>query len=117
MQINFYYKCVFCGSVSNLKYQAGFSKRHPIRYKCSCKITIKGEYREWQGKKELIFKNVKKINDDTRIDFVVHSSGDLLTIPQHQFDSSKDSAGITTFLLATMDMNLDYDSFREEFIN
>lgn len=115
MQINFYYKCAFCGSVCNLKYQMGFSKKHPIRYKCSCGITIKGEYRETQGKKELLFENAQKTYDDQHIDYVVHSSGDLLTIPQHEFDYTKDYSGITTFILTTMNMDLDYDSFKEEF--
>lgn len=115
MQVNFYYKCTFCGSICNLKYQVGFSKKHPIRYKCSCGITIKGEYLETQDKKELLFENASQINDDKHVDFVVHSSGDLLTIPQHEFDYKKDCTGITTFILTTMNMNLDYDSFREEF--
>ncbi len=49
MQVNFFYKCNICGSICNLKYQLGFSKKHPIRYKCSCGITIKGTYQENLG--------------------------------------------------------------------
>ena len=36
MVSNYLVKCNICGRVCNLKYQLGFSKKHPIRYKCMC---------------------------------------------------------------------------------
>lgn len=114
MQINLYYKCIFCGAVCNLKYQMGFSKKHPIRYKCSCGITIKGEFREIKDTREFLFENAQK-TDDKHIDYVVHSSGDLLTLPQYKYDQREEHFGITSFILTKMSMNLNYEDFRNEF--
>lgn len=114
MQVNLYYKCSFCGAVCNLKYQMGFSKKHPIRYKCSCGITIRGEFRETKDTREFIFENAQK-TDDKHIDYVVHSSGDLLTLPQYRYDPHKKHMEITSFILTTMSMNLNYEDFRNEF--
>lgn len=46
MQANYYIKCDICGAVSNLKYQMVFSKRHPIRFKCPCGVSLRGEFSE-----------------------------------------------------------------------
>ena len=114
MQVNLYYKCSFCGAVCNLKYQMGFSKKHPIRYKCSCGITIRGEFRETKDTREFIFENAQK-TDDEHIDYVVYSSGDLLTLPQYKYDPKGEPLGITSFILTTMSMDLNYEEFRNEF--
>lgn len=109
MQANYYYKCKICGAVCNLKYQVGFSKRHPIRYKCICGITIKGEYQE---NSNISFYNSDEIDDCTP-DFVVHSSGEFLTEPPYTVDNYIDTLRPTSFILATQSM--DYMRFRKEF--
>lgn len=110
MQVNLYYKCNICTSVCNLKYQKGFSKRHPIRYKCSCGVVIRGVFQSDVG---ITFDNATKVNDSTFPDFVVHSSGEFLTIPPYRVKSAKDTMLPTSFILATQMMN--YEDFRMEF--
>ncbi len=109
MQANYYLKCDICGTICNLKYQMGFSKKHPIRYKCTCGITIKGEYQENRG---ISVTNVKMIESCVPA-FVVHSSGELLTRRPHEVNNVLDTIGFTSFILATRTM--DYDKFRKEF--
>ena len=110
MQANMYITCNICGAVCNLKYQMGFSKKHPIRYKCTCGISIRGIYQEDIG---IRFENATKDKKDGLPDFVVHSSGELLTIPPYAVNSAEDIMMPTTFILATQMM--EYERFRREF--
>lgn len=110
MQVNYYEKCNICGAVCNLKYQMGFSKKHPIRYKCICGISIRGEYREKEG---ITFENATTVGRDAFPDFVVYSSGDFLTVPPYSVIDSEDLMRPTSFILAAQMM--DYDRFRTEF--
>lgn len=87
----------------------GFSKKHPIRYKCTCGITIKGEYQENHG---ITITNAKMIEPCVPT-FIVHSSGELLTQRPHEVNNVLETMGPTTFILATQTM--DYEKFREEF--
>lgn len=109
MQENYYYKCDICGSISNLKYQMGYSKRHPIRYKCNCGVTIRGEYLEGQG---INIENAEK-HDQCTPNFVVHSSGEFLTQTQYSVTNFEDTIAPTTFLIAMQRM--DYEKFRDNF--
>lgn len=110
MQVNYYEKCNICGTVCNLKYQMGFSKKHPIRYKCTCGVSIRGEYRESDG---IAFENATTVGRDASPDFVVHSSGEFLTVPPYAVNDSADLIRPTSFILAVQMM--DYDRFRAEF--
>ena len=109
MQANYYYKCNICGAVCNLKYQLGFSKEHPIRYKCSCGVTIKGKYVDGQG---ISFENARNVNESLP-DFVVHSSGEFLTPTSYNVITENDVFAPTSFILATQ--SLDYMEFRKLF--
>ena len=107
MQVNFFYKCNICGSICNLKYQLGFSKKHPIRYKCSCGITIKGTYQENLG---ISFENATSINE-CMPNFVVHSSGEFLTPTLYEVVKPEDIIQSTSFINALQSM--DYEKFRK----
>ena len=111
MQANYYFKCKFCQKVCNLKYELGYSKKHPIRYKCSCGVAIRGEFQDGVG---ITFDNADKI-EQVMPDFVVHSSGDFLTLPPYAVKSFKDTILPTSFILATQMMY--YENFQIEFSN
>lgn len=84
----------------------GFSKKHPIRYRCTCGVSIRGEYRENTG---ITFENATEIEQEEIPDFVVHSSGELLTLPPYSVKCATDIMRPTSFILATQMM--DYDKF------
>ncbi len=109
MQANYYYKCNICGTICNLKYQLGYSKKHPIRYKCTCGITIKGEYQDKIG---IYFDNATMIEENVP-QIVVHSSGEFLTRPPYTVSSIDDTFAPTSFIFATQ--NMDYENFKKEF--
>lgn len=75
MVSNYLVKCNICGRVCNLKYQLGFSKKHPIRYKCMCGVSIRGEYREEKG---IEFENATMLTEQGTPNYVVVSSGEFL---------------------------------------
>jgi hypothetical protein len=110
MQTNVYLKCNICGAICDLKYQMGFSKKHPIRYRCTCGVCIRGEYTENVG---ITFENATEIKQKNLPDFVVHSSGELLTLPPYSVTCVNDIMRPTSFILSTLMM--DYDKFRSEF--
>ena len=109
MQASYYYKCNICGTICSLKYQLGFSKKNPIRYKCSCGITIKGEYQDKIG---ISFENATKVEEQVP-QIAVHSSGEFLTRPPYAVSSMEDTFVPTSFIFATQ--NMDYENFRKEF--
>lgn len=109
MQANLYYQCTVCKSICNLKYQYGFSKKHPIRYKCKCGVTISGEYSEETGLK---FENATK-TDNTNAQFVVNVSGEFLTPSSYDISSMEDSFKPTTFITALSKM--DYEKYTKAF--
>lgn len=110
MQANYFVKCPICGSVADVKYQFGFSKRHPIRFKCKCGISIQGEYQENKG---IIFYNANILLEDVMPDYVVYSSGEFLTEKPYLVKNKEDILRPTTFIRATQMM--DYEKFREVF--
>ena len=112
MQASCYQKCRICGKVCNLKYQMGYSKKHPIRYKCSCGVTIRGEFQDGDG---ITFDNADEIYEQVMPDFVVHSSGEFLTLPPYAVESFEETLLPTSFILATQMM--DYENFQIEFSN
>lgn len=109
MQANYFVKCPFCGAVADVKYQFGYSKQHPIRFKCKCGISIRGEYREGSG---VVFENATVLEEDVWPDYVVHSSGEFLTVSPYLVNCEKDIMQPTTFILATQRMN--YPAFMKE---
>ncbi|SES64848.1 SEC-C motif-containing protein [Pseudobutyrivibrio sp. C4] len=109
MQANLYYQCNVCNSICDLKYQYGFSKKHPIRYKCKCGVTISGEYSEENGIK---FENATK-TDNTNAQFVVNVSGEFLTPSSYEISSMEDSFKPTTFITAIAQM--DYEKYTKAF--
>lgn len=111
MTKSMYYRCRICGSVCNLKYQIGYSRKHPIRYKCSCGILIRGLYEEGKG---IDFENADKV-DQTLPAFVVYSSGEFFTVPPFSVTTFKQTVGTfpPPFILATM--MLEYEDYRKEF--
>ena len=109
MQNNYFVKCPFCAAVADVKYQVGYSNQHPIRYRCRCGVTIRGEYRNGSG---VSFENATILSEDVWPDFVVHSSGEFLTVPPYIVNCEKDIIQPTTFMLATQRMN--YSEFMKE---
>jgi hypothetical protein len=111
MTISVYYACDVCGSVCNLKYQMGYSKKHPIRYKCSCGVSVRGMY---EADKGISFENAKKCDCD-RVDLVVYCSGEFFTIPPFAVNSYEETVGAAPppFIMATMLLN--YKTFSKEF--
>ena len=112
MQMNYYLKCDICGAVSNLKYQMGYSTRHPIRFKCQCGVSLRGEYSEKNG---INFENAQIVDDQPNQlpALVVYSSGDFLTKPPFIPKKIERLFMPTSFISATF--YLDYDQFRKEF--
>lgn len=110
--MNYYLKCDICGAVSNLKYQMGYSTRHPIRFKCQCGVSLRGEYSEKNG---INFENAQIVDDQPNQlpALVVYSSGDFLTKPPFIPKKIEQLFMPTSFINATF--YLDYDQFRKEF--
>lgn len=108
MQANYFVKCSICGSIADVKYQFGFSKRHPIRFKCKCGISIQGEYQENKG---ISFCNANILPEDVMPDYVVHTSGEFLTEKPYIVKDKEDVLRPTTFIRAIQMM--DYEKFRE----
>ena len=90
MQMNLYYKCNVCGTICDLKFQYGYLKNHPIRYKCKCGITISGNYSEENG---FNFENATETKN-TNAKYVVNASGDFITPSSYDISSAKDFSSI-----------------------
>ncbi|EDT73917.1 SEC-C metal-binding domain-containing protein [Clostridium butyricum] len=73
-----YVKCPVCGKITLVRYQMGFLEEHPIRFRCgNCGISIEGKYYKHDGIK---FQNgIVIINKEEKVDYVIASSGELLT--------------------------------------
>lgn len=112
MQVNYYIKCDICGAVSNLKYQMGFSTRHPIRFKCPCGVSLRGEFSKKNG---ISFENAQIIDNKSKElpALVVYSSGDFLTVPPFVPTKVVQLCMPSSFINATMYLN--YDEFKKEF--
>ena len=110
MVSNYFVKCNICGSVCDLKYQFGFSKNHPIRYKCKCGISIRGEYREEMG---IEFENATILKEQVSPSYVVISSGDFLTDLPFRVENIEETFGFSPFIKATQMM--DYEAYRNTF--
>jgi hypothetical protein len=112
MQANYYIKCDICGAVNNLKYQMGFSTRHPIKFKCTCGVSLRGEFSKKNG---ISFENAQLMNNksDKLPALVVYSSGDFLTMPPFIPTDITQLFMPSSFIYATMYLN--YDEFRKEF--
>ncbi len=111
MTANMYYKCKICGCVCNLKYQMGYSKKHPIRYKCCCGVSIRGTYEEGKG---ILFENAVEVDEELP-KFVVYCSGEFFTVPPFEVNSFEETISTvpTPFILATQ--LLEYENFEKEF--
>lgn len=109
MQANYFVKCPVCNEIADVKYQFGYSKKHPIRFKCKCGISIRGEYREESG---VVFENATVMSGDVWPDYVVHSSGEFLTVPPYLVKCEKDIMQPTTLILSAQRM--DYPAFMKE---
>ena len=110
MVSNYFVKCNICGRVCDLKYQLGFSKRHPIRYKCMCGISIRGEYREGKG---IEFENATMLSNQVTPNYVVVSSGEFLTNLPFQVKNIEETLGLSPFIKATQ--MIDYEEYRKTF--
>lgn len=110
MVSNYFVKCNICGRVCDLKYQLGFLKKHPIRYKCMCGISIRGEYREGNG---IEFENATMTSDETTPNYVVVSSGEFLTNLPFQVKNIEETFGLSPFINATQ--MIDYEEYRKTF--
>lgn len=110
MTANMYYKCRICGSVCNIKYQMGYVKKHPIRYKCLCGITIRGNYYMDSG---MSFENADE-EGKRAPDFVVYCSGEFFTVHPYPVKSYEETINKypTPFMLALQILN--YEEFRKE---
>lgn len=112
MQSSCYIKCNICGGITNLKYQMSYIKRHPIRFKCPCGVSLRGEFNEKDG---ISFENAQIMNGSTKKlpALVVYSSGDFLTRPPFVPEKPEQLLLPTSFIDAFM--YLDYLEFRKEF--
>ena len=110
MVSNYFVKCNICGRVCDLKYQLGFSKKHPIRYKCMCGISICGEYREGKG---IEFENATILSNQVTPNYVVVSSGEFLTNLPFQVKNIEETLGLSPFIRATQ--MIDYEEYRKTF--
>ena len=110
MVSNYFVKCNICGRVCDLKYQLGFSKKHPIRYKCMCGISIRGEYREGKG---IEFENATILSDQVTPNYVVVSSGEFLTNLPFQVKNIEETLGHSPFIKATQ--MIDYEEYGKTF--
>lgn len=110
MTVNMYYKCKICGCVCNLKYQMGYSRKHPIRYKCKCGVSIRGSYEENRG---FQFENAVEAKPELP-EFVVYCSGEFFTVPPFMVHSFEETVGTVPppFILATQ--ILEYKEYRKE---
>lgn len=110
MTINMYYKCKICGCVCNLKYQMGYLKKHPIRYKCMCGVSIRGMYEE---NSIISFENADKIDEELP-KFVVYCSGEFFTVPPFTVETFEQTIAKVPppFILATQ--LLEYENYRKE---
>lgn len=90
MTANYLIKCSACGAVTYLKYQVGFVDRHPIRYKCTCGVTI----RCFRNKNKIETENCEIISSEEMSDNqlapaqIVFSSSELLTLPPQPYTGS-----------------------------
>ena len=111
MTASMYYKCRICGCICNLKYQMGYAKKHPVRYKCKCGVSIRGMYEEGRG---FSFENAEEVYEQMP-SFVVYCSGEFFTIPPFSVKSFEETVGTvpTPFILATQLLN--YEDYRREF--
>lgn len=112
MQANCYLKCDICGEITNLKYQMGYSTRHPIRFKCPCGVSLRGEFSKKNG---ISFENAQIIENPSRelTALVVYSSGDFLTLPPFVPIKIEQLFLPTSYIRATG--YLEYDKFWKEF--
>lgn len=111
MTASMYYRCKICGSICNLKYQMGYSRKHPIRYKCTCGISIRGLYEEGRG---ICFENADKVAEAIP-SFVVYASGEFFTVRPFAVRTFKETIGSVPppFILATQ--LLEYEDYQKEF--
>ena len=111
MIANYYYKCGICGCVCNLKYQMGYARKHPIRYKCKCGASIRGMYELERG---ISFEDAYAVSEQVP-SFVVYCSGDFFTVPPFSVKNLEEAYRTvpTPFILATQ--LLEYKDFQKEF--
>lgn len=102
------------GDICDLKYQIGNLKEYPIRYKCNCGVTIKGNYIDGR----ITMKNAKLVEEQLP-QFVVMILGEFLTrVPYSVTSMEEIRTGITAFIEATQ--HIDYFEYRnrlEKLIN
>lgn len=114
MQKNIFVKCPVCGDICDLKYQIGNSKEYPIRYKCNCGVTIKGNYIDGR----ITMKNAKLVEEQLP-QFVVMISGEFLTrVPYSVTSMEEIRTGLTAFIEATQHIDyFEYQKSLEKLIN
>ncbi len=111
MTASMYYKCKICGCICNLKYQMGYAKKHPVRYKCKCGVSIRGMYEEGRG---FSFENAETVEEQMP-GIVVYCSGEFFTFPPFSVNSFKETVCTVPppFILATH--LLEYEDYSLEF--
>ncbi len=111
MTASMYYKCKICGCICNLKYQMGYSRKHPIRYRCKCGVSMRGSFEKGKG---ISFENAVEA-EDKMPEFVVYCSGEFFTVPPFAVNSYEETIASVPppFILATQ--LLDYDNYVKEF--
>lgn len=112
MTMNYYVRCKICGRITRVRYQLGYSKMHPVQYKCLCGITIRGFFLENKG---LSFNNGIIENEEQSPSLLVTCSGEFLTVQPCRITEENSIALFmpSPFILSTQ--TLDYEAYREEF--
>ncbi|WP_416325915.1 hypothetical protein [[Eubacterium] hominis] len=107
--------CPVCGKITLVRVQAGYLDRHAIRFNCgNCNITIRGEYENGGAD----FPDCKLSDNDKCADYVIQSSGELLTHALRKVSSFEDTIVPSPFLNSTMLISEDnYDLFRKRMNN
>lgn len=102
MVTRIYLKCPVCEKVTLVRYQLGFLEEHPIRFRCgNCGISFEGKYTNHNGIK---FKNGIIIDEEEKVDYVISSSGELLTDKLQKVVNFQQTISAGPFIGAIMHM-------------
>ncbi len=116
MVYNHFIKCQVCGSVTRIRLQVGFLKKHPIVVACcKCGTSMNGYVEIGQDRPSLRFHfdNADEIEDQNDSNYVVECSGEFPTIKPHA-DSIEGRMTVSPFIRCMSKMgDGNYESFTQ----
>lgn len=100
MVYNHFIKCQVCGTITRIRFQVGFLKRHPVVVTCcNCGTSMNGYVdinQECPGLR-FQFENADEVPDNNASRYVVECSGEFPTIKPHA-DSAEGRIAISPFM-------------------